>query len=130
MTLINEILDLAKIEAGTMAVEIGAVRFANLRDYVDQTFRQVAEEKGLSFSVELDDGLPRSIETDDMRLAAGAARICSRTRSSSRSDGGVKLSIGTAGPLGRLRNDAHARPRSSRSPSPIPASASPTTSSG
>src|SRR6185436_12363252 len=68
MTLINEILDLAKIESGTMAVEIGAVRFANLRDYVDQTFRQVAEEKGLGFSVELDDGLPNIIETDDMRL--------------------------------------------------------------
>src|SRR5439155_2518692 len=67
-TLINEILDLAKIESGTMAVEIGAVRFANLRDYVDQTFRQVAEEKGLGFSVELDASLPMSIETDDMRL--------------------------------------------------------------
>jgi CheY-like chemotaxis protein len=68
MTLINEILDLAKIESGTMAVEIGPVRFANLRDYVDQTFRQVAEEKGLGFAVELDPSLPASIETDDMRL--------------------------------------------------------------
>jgi len=68
MTLINEILDLAKIESGTMAVEIGQVRFINLRDYVDQTFRQVAEEKGLQFSVEIDDGLPSIIETDDMRL--------------------------------------------------------------
>jgi HAMP domain-containing protein/CheY-like chemotaxis protein/signal transduction histidine kinase len=68
MTLINEILDLAKIESGTMAVEIGQVRFANLRDYVDQTFRQVAEEKGLQFSVELDEGLPGVVETDDMRL--------------------------------------------------------------
>ncbi|HEU0033091.1 MAG TPA: HAMP domain-containing protein [Kofleriaceae bacterium] len=68
MTLINEILDLAKIESGTMAVEIGQVRFGNLRDYVDQTFRQVAEEKGLQFSVELDDDLPPWIDTDDMRL--------------------------------------------------------------
>ncbi|MDB4953492.1 MAG: putative SigmaB asociated two-component system sensor protein [Myxococcales bacterium] len=68
MTLINEILDLAKIESGTMAVEIGAVRFGNLRDYVDQTFRQVAEEKGLGFSVELEEGIPQTIETDDMRL--------------------------------------------------------------
>jgi HAMP domain-containing protein/CheY-like chemotaxis protein len=68
MTLINEILDLAKIESGTMAVEIGQVRFSNLRDYVDQTFRQVAEEKGLQFSVELDGDLPPWIDTDDMRL--------------------------------------------------------------
>ncbi|MEO8704441.1 MAG: response regulator, partial [Kofleriaceae bacterium] len=68
MTLINEILDLAKIESGTMAVEIGQVRFGNLRDYVDQTFRQVAEEKGLQFTVELDQDLPPFIDTDDMRL--------------------------------------------------------------
>jgi HAMP domain-containing protein/CheY-like chemotaxis protein len=68
MTLINEILDLAKIESGTMAVEVSQVRFGNLRDYVDQTFRQVAEEKGLTFTVELDPGLPPSIDTDDMRL--------------------------------------------------------------
>jgi CheY-like chemotaxis protein/signal transduction histidine kinase len=68
MTLINEILDLAKIESGTMAVEIGPVRFANLRDYVDQTFRQVAEEKGLTFVVELDAEMPTALETDDMRL--------------------------------------------------------------
>ena len=68
MTLINEILDLAKIESGTMAVEVSQVRFGNLRDYVDQTFRQVAEEKGLAFSVELDAELPSSLDTDDMRL--------------------------------------------------------------
>ncbi|HEU4614458.1 MAG TPA: response regulator, partial [Kofleriaceae bacterium] len=68
MTLINEILDLAKIESGTMTVEVSQVRFGNLRDYVDQTFRQVAEEKGLGFAVELDGNLPTMIETDDMRL--------------------------------------------------------------
>ena len=53
---------------GTMAVEVSQVRFGNLRDYVDQTFRQVAEEKGLQFSVELDTDLPSSLDTDDMRL--------------------------------------------------------------
>ena len=68
MTLINEILDLAKIESGTMAVDISQVRFGNLRDYVDQTFRQVAEEKGLSFAVDLDADLAPSLDTDDMRL--------------------------------------------------------------
>jgi CheY-like chemotaxis protein len=51
-----------------MAVEIGQVRFSNLRDYVDQTFRQVAEEKGLAFTIELDGDLPPHLDTDDMRL--------------------------------------------------------------
>jgi len=68
MTLINEILDLARIESGKMTVEISQVRFSNLRDYVEQTFQQVAAEKGLALSVELDGGLPSSMDTDDMRL--------------------------------------------------------------
>src|SRR5690606_9624015 len=60
--------DLAKIESGTMAVEVSPVRLGHLRDYVDQTFRQVAVEKGLRFSVELEGRLPSAIDTDDMRL--------------------------------------------------------------
>ncbi|HEX3482703.1 MAG TPA: response regulator [Kofleriaceae bacterium] len=68
MTLINEILDLARIESGKMTVEVSQVRFINLRDYVEQTFQQVAAEKGLALSVELDAELPSSMDTDDMRL--------------------------------------------------------------
>jgi len=68
LALINEILDLAKIESGTMAVDVGAVRMVTLRDYVDQTFRQVAEEKGLTFEVEVAPDVPMAMETDDMRL--------------------------------------------------------------
>ncbi len=68
LALINEILDLAKIESGTMAVDVGAVRMQTLRDYVDQTFRQVAEEKRLGFEVEIAPEVPPSIDTDDMRL--------------------------------------------------------------
>jgi HAMP domain-containing protein/CheY-like chemotaxis protein len=68
LSLINEILDLAKIESGTMAVDIGPVRFEALRDYVEHSFRQLAEEKGLAFAIEIDPDLPRSMETDDMRL--------------------------------------------------------------
>jgi HAMP domain-containing protein/CheY-like chemotaxis protein len=95
MTLINEILDLAKIESGTMAVEIGHVRFVNLRDYVDQTFRQVAEEKGLTFSVDLDDVLPQTIETDDMRLRQVLRNLLSNAIKFTER-GRVKLRIGRA----------------------------------
>jgi HAMP domain-containing protein/CheY-like chemotaxis protein len=95
MTLINEILDLAKIESGTMAVEVGQVRFANLRDYVDQTFRQVAEEKGLSFAVELDENLPPTIDTDDMRLRQVLRNLLSNAIKFTER-GRVKLRIGRA----------------------------------
>ncbi|HLU68655.1 MAG TPA: response regulator [Kofleriaceae bacterium] len=68
LDLINEILDLAKIESGTMAVDLGQVKFDDLRDYVDRTFRQVAEERGLQFDIELDPRLPDDLVTDEMRL--------------------------------------------------------------
>jgi CheY-like chemotaxis protein/HAMP domain-containing protein len=97
MTLINEILDLAKIESGTMAVEISQVRFGNLRDYVDQTFRQVAEEKGLQFSVELDQELPSSLDTDDMRLRQVLRNLLSNAMKFTER-GKVKLRIYRAAP--------------------------------
>src|SRR5690606_14849899 len=43
LNLINEILDLAKIESGTIALDVRRVRLADLRDYVDRGFRQIAE---------------------------------------------------------------------------------------
>jgi hypothetical protein len=68
LALINEILDLAKIESGTMAVDVSLVPFVDIREFVDRSFRHVAEEKGLGFAVELDPALPPAIRTDDMRL--------------------------------------------------------------
>ena len=49
LALINDILDLSKIESGKMDVEVGNVRFAELQDYCVRTFRHVAEGKGIAF---------------------------------------------------------------------------------
>ncbi|HWB85182.1 MAG TPA: HAMP domain-containing protein [Bryobacteraceae bacterium] len=69
LTLINDILDLSKIESGKMDVEIGTIRFTELRDFCSRTFRHVAEGKGLEFSVELAEGiLAETIITDAKRL--------------------------------------------------------------
>jgi HAMP domain-containing protein/CheY-like chemotaxis protein/signal transduction histidine kinase len=68
LSLINDILDMAKIESGTMAIETGDVVFSELRDHVDRTFRPVAESKGLQFAIHLGDNLPRSFYTDPKRL--------------------------------------------------------------
>jgi HAMP domain-containing protein/signal transduction histidine kinase/CheY-like chemotaxis protein len=68
LALINEILDLSKIESGTMAVEIGDVLFTDLRSDIKRTFSQIAEDKGLNLVIELQDGLPDRIQTDVKRL--------------------------------------------------------------
>jgi CheY-like chemotaxis protein/HAMP domain-containing protein/GAF domain-containing protein len=68
LDLINDILDLSKIESGTMAVDITTVPFTEVRKFVESTFRQVADLKGLQFAVEVDPALPPAIQTDNKRL--------------------------------------------------------------
>jgi HAMP domain-containing protein/CheY-like chemotaxis protein/signal transduction histidine kinase len=68
LTLINDILDLSKIESGTVTLDVSEYRFQNLRNYVDRTFRHMAEAKHLGFSVELKDTLPTAMMTDTTRL--------------------------------------------------------------
>ncbi|SMH30433.1 HAMP domain-containing protein [Azospirillum agricola] len=66
--LINDILDLSKIESGTVTLEIGEVVLGDLRGHVERTFSQVAQEKKLLFTIEMDEKLPVSIQTDEKRL--------------------------------------------------------------
>src|SRR5687767_9032995 len=68
LALINEILDLAKIESGTMEVDVRSLPFATLKEYVDRNFRPVAESKALEFNVDLAPDLPAAISTDPQRL--------------------------------------------------------------
>ena len=68
LTLINDILDLSKIESGTVTLDVSEYRFNNLRNYVDRTFRHMAEQKHLGFTVELGDNLPTALMTDTTRL--------------------------------------------------------------
>ncbi|MBS1819927.1 MAG: response regulator, partial [Acidobacteria bacterium] len=68
LTLINDILDLSKIESGTVTVEAEDITFAALRDSVERTFHHVAESKSLSFHVHIDSSLPRSFTSDPKRL--------------------------------------------------------------
>src|SRR5690606_20750293 len=68
LMLINDILDLSKIESGTVVLDVGDLRFSDLHNYIERTFRHVAENRGVDFVVELDPYLPRSITTDSKRL--------------------------------------------------------------
>jgi CheY-like chemotaxis protein len=66
--LINDILDLSKIESGTVAVDVGELPIDELYRYVERTFRPVAESRKLDFMIRLDQNLPPSMFTDTKRL--------------------------------------------------------------
>ena len=95
LELINDILDLSKIESGTMAVDVGPLRFGDLREFVDRTFRQVADKKGLEFQIALADALPGELETDAKRLQQVLKNLLSNAFKFTEA-GSVSLHIGLA----------------------------------
>jgi signal transduction histidine kinase/HAMP domain-containing protein/CheY-like chemotaxis protein len=68
LQLIDDILDLSKVEAGKMDYSPTDVSFASLVDYVEDTCRPLTADKGLGFTVSVADGVPRSLHTDERRL--------------------------------------------------------------
>ncbi|GAC1519244.1 MAG: hypothetical protein NVS2B3_15510 [Vulcanimicrobiaceae bacterium] len=68
LTLINDILDLSKIESGTTSIDIAEESLEEICSDVERTFRGVAQERGLGFSVVREPGVPKTFETDNTRL--------------------------------------------------------------
>ncbi|MBF2051336.1 MAG: response regulator [Elainella sp. C42_A2020_010] len=68
LDLINDILDLAKIESGMMVLNLESMPFTDLQIYLRRTFDQVAADNGLEFQIVLDDRLPADFVTDPKRL--------------------------------------------------------------
>ena len=95
LTLINDILDLSKVEAGRMDVHPARASLAAVRDFVERSFRPLAEEKGLEFEIGLGTGSPDAIETDEQRLQQILKNLLSNAFKFTES-GGVRLEIGRA----------------------------------
>lgn len=68
LALINDILDLSKVESGTVSIEPTSVSFTEIQEHVERNFRHVAEERKLGFQVKVDPSLPNSMVTDFQRL--------------------------------------------------------------
>ncbi len=68
LNLINDILDLSKVEAGKMELNLTRGSLTSLKNTLQQQFAHVAEEKGLEFEVILNDALPETILTDWQRV--------------------------------------------------------------
>ncbi|MCC7431450.1 response regulator [bacterium] len=68
LNLINEILDLSKVESGKMELHIEKVEIQNFEESMERNFRHVAEDKKLSFEVKISEDVPKSISTDALRV--------------------------------------------------------------
>ncbi|HUR79485.1 MAG TPA: response regulator, partial [Thermoanaerobaculia bacterium] len=95
LTLINDILDLSKIESGMMTVALSDVSFREIGELTDRTFRQVANDKGLDLTIEQGDNLPNAIHTDPMRLQQVLKNLLGNAFKFTEK-GGVKLRMETA----------------------------------
>jgi CheY-like chemotaxis protein/HAMP domain-containing protein len=98
LTLINDILDLSKIESGTVTLDVSEYRFSNLRNYVDRTFRHMAEAKHLGFTVELRENLPTAVMTDTTRLQQVLKNLLSNAfKFTSHGEVALEISLVTSG---------------------------------
>ncbi|MDA3800361.1 MAG: ATP-binding protein [Kiritimatiellae bacterium] len=68
LTLINDILDLSKIEAGQLSIKLGACSVAHILKEIEQVFTLKVREKGINLIVEINDDLPPSLIIDELRL--------------------------------------------------------------
>src|ERR1700754_1768315 len=95
LNLINDILDLSKIESGTVSIELGDMPMASLKQHMERTFRQLAEDKALEFKVEFDAALPTAIRTDEKRLQQVVLNLLSNAFKFT-SHGSVTLAVRSA----------------------------------
>ncbi|MGN6870992.1 MAG: response regulator [Solirubrobacteraceae bacterium] len=104
LSLINDILDLSKVEAGRMELDFAPLALSDVCADADRAFRHIADDKGLSFAVEVDPAFSGSIVSDRQRLGQVLKNLLSNAFKFTH-EGGVRLSIGHAAAGADLRND-------------------------
>jgi signal transduction histidine kinase len=96
LALINDLLDLAKIESGTVAtLRIAPARLDELREDLERTFRQIAQDRGLEFAISVDEALPASVRTDMPRVKQVLKNLLANAFKFTKS-GGVTLRVAPA----------------------------------
>jgi signal transduction histidine kinase/HAMP domain-containing protein/ActR/RegA family two-component response regulator len=68
LQLLNDILDLAKVESNTVRLEMGELALADLADSMLHNFGPIAAQQGVAFAVAIDEALPAAMVTDSLRL--------------------------------------------------------------
>ncbi|HVE56050.1 MAG TPA: response regulator, partial [Pyrinomonadaceae bacterium] len=98
LALINEILDLSKIESGMMGVEIGDVYFSELQEDIERNFGQIAQDKGLQLIIDLQEQLPQNMQTDVKRLRQVLKNLLSNAfKFTHQGQVGMQIGVATGG---------------------------------
>ncbi|UNZ21574.1 HAMP domain-containing protein [Streptomyces sp. 891-h] len=92
LQLINDILDLSKVEAGRMDVRARRLPLKKLLDYVQATFRPVTADRGLAFDVVVGENVPRELYSDEQRIQQVLRNLLSNAVKFT-SSGGVELRV-------------------------------------
>jgi CheY-like chemotaxis protein/two-component sensor histidine kinase len=95
LNLISDILDLSKIESGTVTVECEDVSFAHLRETLERNFRHEADARKLAFTADFDQHLGRTMMTDAKRLMQVLKNLLSNALKFTE-HGGVRIRVGVA----------------------------------
>jgi HAMP domain-containing protein/CheY-like chemotaxis protein/GAF domain-containing protein len=92
MNLISDILDLSKIESGTVSVDVEEIYFSNLVETVARQFRHEAERRHLFFDINIDNRLAKTLVTDSKRLQQVLKNLLSNAFKFT-GHGGVRLTV-------------------------------------
>jgi CheY-like chemotaxis protein/signal transduction histidine kinase len=95
LNLISDILDLSKIESGTVTVESEDLAFSQLRETIERNFRHEAESRHLTFTTDFDPRLGRGMVTDAKRLMQIVKNLLSNAMKFT-AQGSVRLHVGPA----------------------------------
>jgi CheY-like chemotaxis protein len=97
LALINQVLDLAKIEAGKQDIDVMPLRLVELTEQARRVFEPLAEQKGLLLDISLEESLPSSVSTDRLRVERIITNLLGNAIKFT-SQGKVALHIGRPGP--------------------------------
>ncbi|HEX6573898.1 MAG TPA: HAMP domain-containing protein [Gemmatimonadaceae bacterium] len=105
LSLINDVLDIAKVEAGKMEVNVSDIRVSEMNAALDRSFRPLAEEKGLDFRIEVHPDAPAVVHTDGQRVEQVLKNLLSNAFKFT-TEGSVSLTVRKAEPNRRFTQSA------------------------